>query len=126
MLGPTPREARFVTLSTLRHVSSHPAPVAFSRVRSVLRARNSHTHTFCAANTLGTHISKLARRSGILQTIVRTLASGRRQGSLNGPIHPGRLFKGWLKQVRNIMAADEEVETDEVSPGSMVLETETQ
>ena len=45
---------------------------------------------------------------------------------LNGLLHPGRLCKGWLKQVRNIMAADEEVETDEVSPGSMVLETETQ
>ena len=45
---------------------------------------------------------------------------------LNGLIHPGRLWEGWLKQVRNIMAADKEVETDDVSPGSMVLETETQ
>ena len=45
---------------------------------------------------------------------------------LNGLIHPGRLCQEWLKQLRYIMAADEEVETDEVSPGSMVLETETQ
>ena len=33
---------------------------------------------------------------------------------------------GWLKRVRNIIAADEEVETDEVTPLSMVHETETQ
>ena len=32
---------------------------------------------------------------------------------LNGLIDPGRLFKDWLKQVRDIMTADEEVEIDE-------------
>ena len=78
---------------------------------------------FCAANTPSTQISKLARRSGILQTFARTLRPG---DDLNGLIHPGRLWEGWLKHVRNIMAADKEVETDDVSPGSMVLETETQ
>ena len=39
---------------------------------------------------------------------------------------PEGISKGWLKQVDNIMAADEQVETNGVSPLSMVRETETQ